>query len=157
MSGWSPLTNLTIIEETEMNKINLGRVLLGGFVAGLVISVGNFLINRVLLRDAMNAEFARLHVAKPGGDFIVKAVVMTFILGIVIIYLYAAIRPRFGAGVKTAICAGLMAWFFVFLYTRVLLFGMGLGMPVDLIVKGTALGLIVYVIGAVAGAWLYKE
>lgn len=139
-----------------MNKINLGRVLLGGLVGGLVISIGNFLINRVLLRDAMNAEFSRLHVAEPGNDFIVKAVVMTFILGIAIVYLYAAIRPRFGAGVKTAICAGLIAWFFVFLYTRVLL-GMVLGMPMDLIVKGTALGLIVYVIGAIAGAWLYKE
>jgi hypothetical protein len=139
-----------------MNKINLGRVLLGGFVAGLVISVGNFLINRVLLRDAMNTEFARLHVAEPGTDFIAKAVVMTLILGIAIVYLYAAIRPRFGAGVKTAICAGLMAWFFVFLYTRVVL-AMVLGTPVDLIVKGIALGLIVYVIGAVAGAWLYKE
>ena len=139
-----------------MNKINLGRVLLGGLVAGLVISIGNFLINRVLLRDAMNAEFARLHVAEPGSDFIVKAVVMTFILGIAIVYLYAAIRPRFGAGVKTALCAGLMAWFFVFLYTRVL-FGMVMRMPMDLIVKGTALGLIVYAIGAIAGAWLYKE
>jgi len=139
-----------------MNKINLGRVLLGGLVAGLVISIGNFLINRVLLRDAMNTEFSRLHVAEPGTDFIAKAVVMTIILGIAIVYLYAAIRPRFGAGVKTAICAGLIAWFFVFLYTRVLL-GMVLGMPVDLIVKGTLLGLIVYPIGAIAGAWLYKE
>jgi hypothetical protein len=139
-----------------MNKINLGRVLLGGFVAGLVISLGNFLINRVLLRDAMNTEFARLHVAEPGTDFIAKAVVLTLILGIAIVYLYAAIRPRFGAGVKTAICAGVMAWFFVFLYTSILL-GMALMMPVDLIVKRTLLGLIVYPIGAVAGAWLYKE
>jgi hypothetical protein len=139
-----------------MNKINVGRVLLGGLVGGLVISIGNFLINRVLLRDAMNAEFSRLHVAEPGSDFIAKAVVMTLILGIVIVYLYAAIRPRFGAGVKTAIYAGLIAWFFAFLYTRVLL-GMVLGMPLDLIVEGTALGLIVYTIGAVAGAWLYKE
>jgi hypothetical protein len=139
-----------------MNKINLGRVLLGGLVTGLVISIGNLLINRVLLRDAMNAEFARLHVAEPGSDFFVKAVVMTLILGIAIVYLYAAIRPRFGAGVKTAICAGFMAWFFVFLYTRVLI-GMVLGMPVDLIVEGTVAGLIVYSIGAVGGAWLYQE
>ena len=139
-----------------MNKINAGRVLLGGLVAGLVISIGNFLINRVLLRDAVNAELARLHVPEPGNDFIVKAVVLTFILGIAIVYLYAAIRPRFGAGPKTAICAGLMAWFFVFLYTSVLL-GMLLRMPLDLSVKRVALGLIVYVIGAIVGAWLYKE
>ena len=139
-----------------MNKINVGRVLLGGLLAGLVISIGNFLLNRVWLRDAMNVEFARLNLPEPGNDLIAKAVVLTFILGIAIVYLYAAIRPRFGPGVKTAICAGLMAWFFVFLYTSILL-GMALGMPVDLIVKRTLLGLIVYSIGAVAGAWLYKE
>jgi hypothetical protein len=139
-----------------MNKINVGRVLLGGLVAGLVISIGNFLINRELLRDAMNVEFARLHVPEPGNDFIAKAVVLTFILGIAIVYLYAAIRPRFGAGVKTAICAGLMAWFFVFVYASALL-SMVLRMPLDLIVKRSVLGLIVYAIGAIAGAWLYKE
>ena len=123
-----------------MNKINLGRALLGGLVAGLVISIGNFLINRVLLRDAMNTEFARLHVREPGTDFIAKAVVLTFILGIAIVYLYAAIRPRFGAGVKTAVCAGLMAWFFVFLYTSLIL-GMVLRMPAGLTLKRTVWGL----------------
>jgi hypothetical protein len=138
-----------------MSKINVGRVLLGGLVAGLVISIGNFLINRIVLRDAMNSEFARLHVPEPGSDFIAKAVVLTFILGIVIVYLYAAIRPRCGAGVKTAICAGLMAWFFVSYAGGIL--GMVFRMPLDLIVKRAGLGLIVYAIGAVAGAWLYKE
>ena len=139
-----------------MSKINLGRVLLGGLVAGLVISIGNFLLNRVLLRDAMNMEFARLHVSEPGTDFIVKAVVLTLILGIAIVYLYAAIRPRFGAGVKTAICAGLMAWFFAILYAGGVL-GMAFRMPLDLIAKRVVLGLIVYAIGAIAGASLYKE
>jgi hypothetical protein len=139
-----------------MNKINLGRVLLGGLVAGLVISIGNFVINRLLLRDAMNAEFARLHVPEPGNDFIVKAVVLTLILGIGIVYLYAAIRPRFGVGVKTAICAGLMAWFFAIFYAGGVL-GMVFRMPLDLVAKRIVLGLIVYAIGAVAGAWLYKE
>jgi hypothetical protein len=139
-----------------MNKINVGRVLLGGLVAGLVISAGNFLINRLLLRDAMNAEFARLHVPEPGTDFIIKAVVLTLILGIAMVYLYAAIRPRFGAGVKTAICAGLMAWFFAILYAGGIL-GMVFGMPLDLLAKRIVSGLIVYAIGAIAGAWLYKE
>ena len=139
-----------------MNKINVGRVLLGGLVAGIVISIGNFLLNRVWLRDAMNAEFARLHVSEPGSEFIAKAVVATLILGIAIVYLYAAIRPRFGAGVKTAVCAGLMAWFFVFLYTGVTL-SLALRMPMDLTVKRTVWGLIEYAVGAVAGAWLYKE
>src|SRR5260370_2779522 len=114
-----------------MSKIKLGRVLLGGLAAGLVISIGNFLLNRVWLKDAMNANFARLHVPEPGNDFIIKAVVLTFIAGIAIVYLYAAIRPRFGARVKTAICAGLMAWFFAILYTGVII-SAAFGTPLDL-------------------------
>src|SRR5438876_11281355 len=104
-----------------MNKINMGRVLLGGLAAGLVISIGNFLLNRVWLRDAMNVELARLNLPEPGNDLIAKAVVLTFILGIAIVYLYAAIRPRFGAGLKTAVCVGLIVWSFVLLCTRSLL------------------------------------
>ena len=139
-----------------MNKINVGRVLLGGLVAGLVISIGNFLLNRVWLRADMNVEFARLNLSEPGPDFIAKSVAMTFILGIAIVYLYAAIRPRFGAGMKTAICAGLMAWFFVFFYTSLILF-MVLGMPAGLTLKRTVWGLFEYAIGATFGAWFYKE
>src|SRR5712692_5870295 len=104
-----------------MNKINVGRVVLGGLVTGLVINLGNLLLNRVWVRDELKADLGRLNLSEPGYDFIIRSAVLTFILGIGIVYLYAAIRPRFGAGVKTAICAGLMAWFFVFLYTSVLL------------------------------------
>jgi hypothetical protein len=139
-----------------MNKINVGRVVLGGLVAGLVISIGNLLLNRVWLRDDLKTDLSRLNLPEPGNDFIVKAVVLTFILGIAIVYLYAAIRPRFGAGVKTAICAGLMAWFFVVLYQG-LIVGMVFKLSEGLTLKRIVFGLFQYAIGAIAGAWLYKE
>jgi hypothetical protein len=139
-----------------MNKINLGRVMLGGLVAGIVISAGNFLLNRVWLRDDLKAELAKLNLSEPGNDFIVKAVALTLILGIAIVYLYAAIRPRFGAGVKTAICAGLMVWFFTILYTGVVV-GMVFELSYGITLKRIVFGLFQYAIGAVAGAWLYKE
>jgi hypothetical protein len=41
---------------------------------------------------------------------------MTFVLGFVMIFGYAAIRSRFGAGPKTAIIAALFAWFGVVVY-----------------------------------------
>ena len=40
---------------------------------------------------------------------------------------------------------------------RQIVLGMAFRMPLDLIAKRIVLGLIVYAIGAVAGAWLYKE
>ena len=139
-----------------MNKINVGRVVLGGLVAGLVLSLGNLLLNRVWLRDELKADLGRLNLSEPGNDFIIRVIVLTFILGIGIVYLYAAIRPRFGDGVKTAICAGLMAWFFAVLYTG-LIVGMVFKMSESLTLKRIVFGLVEYAIGAVAGAWLYKE
>ena len=139
-----------------MNKINVGRVVLGGLVAGVVLDIGNFLLNRVWLREELKADLGRLNLSEPGNDFIVKAVVLTLILGIGIVYLYAAIRPRFGAGVKTAICAWLMAWFVAVLYTG-LIIGMIFKLSDGITVKRIVFGLFEYAIAAVAGAWLYKE
>ena len=140
-----------------MNKINVGRVLLGGLVAGVVLNIGEFLLNGVILAKEMEADFSRLNLPKqPMTNFYVIATVATFILGIAIVYLYAAIRPRFGAGVKTAVCAGLIAWFFVYVYVGAIYNGLGI-VSTSLTVKGIVWGLFEYAIAAAAGAWLYKE
>jgi hypothetical protein len=94
-----------------MGKINFGRVLLGGLVAGLILNIGEYLLNDKVLAKEMAELFRRCGFPKPGTNFIVIAVVITFVLGIVIVFGYAAIRPRFGPGPKTAIIAGLLAWF----------------------------------------------
>jgi len=139
-----------------MKKINVGRVLLGGLLAGLVLNIGETLLNAVVIAGDNKAEMERLHLPDPGGAFIAKAVVATFVLGIAIVYLYAAIRPRFGPGVKTAICAGVMAWFFISVYAGVIYSGLGM-VAMKLFWIGLVWGLVEYAIGAVAGAWLYKE
>jgi hypothetical protein len=139
-----------------MKKINLGRVLLGGLIAGVVLNIGESLLNGVVLANDMMNEYQRLNLSKPGSDFIAKAVVATFILGIVIVYIYAAIRTQFGPGVKTAIYAGLFAWFCVYVYVGVIQTGLGF-VSARLALIGAVWGLVEYAAGAVAGAWLYKE
>jgi len=66
------------------------------------------------------------------------------------------IRPRFGPGVKTAIIAGLVGWFCVYFYAGILN-GTLFGVPPPLMFAGLVWGLVEYVIGAIAGAWLYRE
>jgi hypothetical protein len=139
-----------------MKKINVGRVLLGGLIAGLVLTIGESLLNSVVLANDMNNDLKRLNLPQPGGDFIAKAVVATFVLGFVVVSLYAAIRTHFGPGVKTAIYAGLFAWFFSILYPGVIYNGIGIIAPKPFWI-GLAWGLIEFTLGAIAGAWLYKE
>ena len=139
-----------------MGNINIGRVILGGLVAGLVLNIGEFVLNDFILGTQMKEFFAAHLFKDPGPPFIAVAVGLTFVLGIVLVFGYAAIRPRFGPGPKTAIITGLLAWFCVYVYTGVIHGVMfGFSMSTMLVVLGW--GFVVYILAALAGAALYKE
>ena len=139
-----------------MGKINFVRVLLGGIVAGILLSVGEFVLNEKVLGAQMKS-FSTAHLFKePPSIFLPVAIGLTLVLGIVIVLGYAAIRPRFGAGPKTAIIAALFAWFGCYLYCGIinaLLFGI----PNNTMLIFLVWGLVEYIIAALVGAWLYKE
>jgi len=139
-----------------MTGINVTRVLIGGFVAGLVINIGESVLNGWLMAADMEAAVARLNLPPIGGSAIATFVIMGFALGIATVWLYAAIRPRYGAGVGTALCAGASAWFFAYAYPSIGFLAMGL-FPTRLTLIGLAWGLAELLLAAVAGAWLYRE
>ena len=143
-------------EISHMNNINFGRVIPGGLVAGLILNIGEFLLNEVLFVKQMEEMFRRMNLPRPGAAFIITAVGITFLLGIVMVCLYAMIRTRFGPGRKTAIVAAFVIWFCVYFYCGILnatLFGV----PTNLMLIGFVWGFVEYVLAALAGAWLYKE
>jgi len=137
-------------------NINPGRVLLGGIVAGIILNVGEFVLNDLLLGPQMKAFFTSHNLTEPGGSFIVAAVGGTLIVGIVIVLGYAAIRPRFGAGPKTAVIAALFAWFGIYVYSGIIN-GLMFGIPMSTILMVIGWGLVEYVLATLAGAALYKE
>ncbi|HEY2963270.1 MAG TPA: hypothetical protein VGJ37_12685 [Pyrinomonadaceae bacterium] len=139
-----------------MSNINFGRVILGGLVAGLVLNIGEFLLNEVVFVKQMEEMFARLNVPRPGGSFIGVAIGITFLLGIVIVWVYAMIRPRFGPGPKTAVIAAFVIWFCVYFYCGILNAAL-FGIPAYYTVTGMVWGIIEYALAAAAGAWLYRE
>jgi len=137
-------------------KINIGRVLLGGLAAGLLMNIGEYVLNDKVLRSQMK-EYVRLHnFPTPGARAIAIAVVMVFVLGIVMILGYAAIRPRFGAGPKTAIIAGLFAWFGIYFFNNIIAAAFGF-VPTSILPLLLGWGLVEYNVAALIGAWLYKE
>lgn len=136
--------------------INTSRVLIGGLVAGLVINIGEFVLNEPILGEQWRATFESLNRPAMGGSSIAIFVVLGFLLGIAAVYLYAAIRPRFGAGPKTAVCAGLLVWYFAYLNVNVGNMATGL-FPASLLLTATAWGLVEIPLATVAGAALYRE
>jgi hypothetical protein len=141
-----------------MAGINYGRVVAGGLVAGVVANLLDFFWNAVLLADDMVRLAQRLNlnqsvIASPAVALTWIAV--DFIYALLIVWAYAATRPRFGPGPGTAVKAGVVLWAAV----CVVLFGflsMGVFTP-DTYYKSSALALLSSVAAALAGGYVYKE
>src|SRR5882724_7272885 len=92
-----------------MGKINWTRVILGGLVAGVIINVFEIALNGVVLAKDMEAAISALG-RRMGGARLAMFIAWGFLVGIFAIWLYAGIRPRYGAGPKAALCAGSAVW-----------------------------------------------
>ena len=92
-----------------MGKINWNRVILGGLVAGAIVNIFEFLLKGVVLAKDMEAAVSALG-RQLGGGALAMFSVWGFLVGIFAVWLYAAIRPRYGDGQKTALCAGAAVW-----------------------------------------------
>lgn len=139
-----------------MSNINVGRVIGGGLVAGVVYNAGEAFLNLVILKDAGDAMVKRLSIPPIGDEFIMKATLMMFVVGVVNVFLYAAMRPRFGPGPKTAVFAGLAIWFLCFVYLSLMMTWMGV-FEMGPTITGLAFELVEAVLASLAGAWIYKE
>lgn len=94
-----------------MGKVNWSRVVTCGLVAGIVLIVIDWVVYGMLLRADMAAAMQALgHAEANSGSAVIWYVVLDLFFGIWLLWLYAAIRPRYGAGPKTALCAGLAMW-----------------------------------------------
>ena len=138
-----------------MGTINWTRVILGGLVAGLIINVFESVLNGVILAKDMEAAISALG-RQMGGDAIAMFIAWGFLVGIFAVWLYAAIRPRYGVGPKTAICAGVAVWSLGYLLASVTPLALHL-FPRRLMAIGLAVGLVEVIAGTLAGAWLYRE
>ncbi len=140
-----------------MQKINAQRAILGGLVAGLVINVIEGVMHGVVLAKADADVMTSLNRSPSGsGGQIAALNAWGFALGIVTILLYASIRPRFGAGPKTAVRAGLFVWAGAS--------ALGAAVPlitgiyrVDITVINVGYELAMLCVAAIAGAAVYKE
>ena len=139
-----------------MGKINWSRVFLGGLLAGVVMlalgALGSYLPPR---RDFLAALEALGHPLQLTLGLAVAWIFVTFGSGTVAVWLYAAIRPRFGPGPKTAAIAGCTVWLILSLAD---VFWLSLGLvPIRPSVIGVAFYLVIFPVATILGAWPYKE
>ena len=142
-----------------MGKFNWGRVVLCGLVTGGVCMA---LTAPIFLLALPETEYVQaLHAARaaahPRFEPLVVATPLNFVAGIWIMWLYAAIRPRYGPGPKTAAVAGLAGWLAVAIIEVEL--ALLLLLPISLGGLAVPLGVALpaMIVAAVVGAWHYRE
>lgn len=139
-----------------MSGINVRRVILGGLIAGLVANGFDFVITSYLMATEFAAMMTRLNVeTQPSQSWIVAFVALDFLWGGLLVFTYAAIRPRFGAGPKAAIISGAMLWL-VLAISLVFLLVTGLHTPQSY-AKSASLYLVSAIVSSLVGAAVYKE
>ena len=135
-----------------MGKINWGRVILGGLLAGVVLNVVDWLTYGVWLKPDLDAAMSAM--GRPAGAM--DKAVPIFVLVDFLYGIYAAIRPRYGAGPKTAVIAGLALWVYIGLLHAIAEAPMGM-MPQRVMTIGTIVALIALPVAGAVGAYVYKE
>lgn len=140
-----------------MGKINWGRVLLGGIVAGIVFDALEFIGSLASFDARFNEEYERLLPNfKPDAGQLTVFILWGFVIGFVSVWTYAAARPRLGPGPKTALIVGVMLWVLWALWGHLALWAMGLfTLEAMLWMSGKLLAW--QIITTELGAWLYKE
>ncbi|WP_447977992.1 hypothetical protein [Candidatus Nitrospira bockiana] len=140
-----------------MKQIEWNRLLLGGLVAGLIIDVVQWLVNGVMLgsdwRQAMQALGKPVQETPAGSIFYI---VLGLGYGVLAMWTYASIRPRYGAGPLTALYAGVAVWLLGYCLPALTWMPMGL-FPTRLVTIATLIGLVEILIATEVGAWLYQE
>lgn len=139
-----------------MGKIDMQKVIIGGLVAGVVLNVVDFVVFGVVLKDQMAAAMQALGKPPMSNAQIPWFVFVDFVAGVFLVWLYAAIRPRFGAGPGTAVKAGIAGWFAAGLLVALFMWPMAL-MPHNLTIITAIVMLVQWPLATVVGAKFYTE
>ncbi len=141
--------------------MNGSRVVVGGVAAGFVMLVSQIVLHAVVLseegRDLVADWAARGLDASAALEPSVPLTAVIFMVGLIAVWLYAAIRPRFGAGVRTAAIAGAVVWAASHLFTGVYVHAGVVIMPPRMVWLPVVWTFVEVQIATLLGAWLYRE
>ena len=138
-----------------MKGISVKHVVLGGLLTGLIINLGETVLNASLILHHYTERMIAYEVVESPYS-VALFTVYGFVLGIVTIFLYASARPRFGPGPRTAIVVGLCVWVLYSGSFAVFFLAMPL-LPAEVPWWTLAWGLVEVPLATVAGAWIYRE
>jgi hypothetical protein len=139
-----------------MGGINVGRWLAGGLVAGVVVWLVEGLATFVYANDMLATLEAHGLGMSEGAAAIGLSALVSLISGLALVFFYAAARPRFGAGPRTAVTVAIGLWLGGYLPSLLGYVMLGLFTARTLILWGVV-GLVDMTVAALVGGWIYRE
>jgi hypothetical protein len=139
-----------------MGGINVTRWLAGGVVAGIVMWVIEGAASMLYMEEMQTVmEGLGLNMEMTAGSWIMT-ILMSLLTGLVVVFFYAAARPRFGPGPKTAVTVAVVL-FLGGMLIQLLGYGMMGLFPTRLLLIWGGIGLVEMILVSLAGAWVYRE
>lgn len=143
-----------------MKKINYWRILISGIVGGIVFMVMEFFVESLILggiwgireHDIFKEAFGHINT---GGWYQVVNIAILFVEFILIMWVYAALRPRFATTLKTALITALL-FYVMFLLFAVNLVNLGI-LPIKVMAVSLGANLIELPFAVFVGASVYPE
>lgn len=139
-----------------MGGINIRRWLLGGIVASAVIFILEGIASSFYMESMERAMQALGLSMEMSATTWILAITVSLLTGLMLIFFYAAVRPRFGPGPKTAFLVAIALVFAGYLPTLIGYHMMGI-FPDDLLLHWLLIGVVEMIVATLAGAWLYRE
>ncbi len=136
-------------------SINYKSVITSGLVTGLIINVSAIFMIPVVGKE-MEATLLERGLPPMDAGAMAFFGIMSLILGMFIVWLYALFIESLDPGPKTALIVSLVVWFLTYFWANASMAAFGF-MPVMLTLIGTAWGLVELVAAGQAGARLYKK
>jgi hypothetical protein len=138
-----------------MSELNAKRVIAGGLVAGLAINIG-YGVAEAAMAGEIERMTARLALEPAGTGTMLTLGALGFVVGLVVVWLYAAIRPRYGPGPITALRAGIAVWTLACLVPNLSVLAFGILTPTHFWMASLSDAVVVPV-ATLAGAAIYRE
>lgn len=137
--------------------VNWRGVVLGGLVAGFILLLVQMIFH--WMTQGANWWFFRALIDPIArAPAIVRYAGLHFITGVTAVWLYAAARPRYGPGPKTAVRAGLAYWVIGYALPTIGFYPLlvpEIRGPMWL--TASAVELVGITLATLSGAWLYSE
>jgi hypothetical protein len=144
--------------EAQMNRIKVKRLVMAGAVTLLVFIAVEFLVESVigqaLFGRLLEEWYHTLDAPTWGVTNIVLNILIALVNCTILTWLYAALRPMFGVGTKTALITSAFALFFVAAFAAN---GVNLGLyPLPVALTEWGVQLVELPIAIIAGARFYE-